>query len=252
MSAEGEGFLSRWARLKRGSRDEPRAADDGAPANGTAPNVPAAQATSAEAAEPQVAADARAVPQAAADARELPESTQRVGEAHPVAPDPAAAPALPPIESLTPASDFKPFMQAGIDAATRNAALKRLFADPQFNVMDGLDVYIDDYGKTEPIPSKMLGQLLDEHATRLADRLLGATSPESEIAAVAAEPGEGAHEPARRPSDEPASTMAGCDSAAATRAIDDESPPATGAPPASAQSDDPASDADPCSGLHRR
>jgi len=242
MNGEGEGFLSRWSRLKRGSRDEPTAADDAAPADRAAPNVPAAAAAAAEAMEPQADASTRAVPG----------STRGADETHPVAPDSPAAPALAPIESLTPASDFKPFMQAGIDAATRNAALKRLFADPQFNVMDGLDVYIDDYGKTEPIPSQMLGQLLDEHATRLADRLLGAAPPGNEIAAVAAEPGEGAQVAVRHATEEPASTMAGRDSAAATRAVDGESTPATGAPPAPAQSDDPAADADPCSGLHRR
>ena len=38
----------------------------------------------------------------------------------------------------------------------RRAALKKLFSDPRFNVMDGLDVYIDDYSKTEPIPPEML------------------------------------------------------------------------------------------------
>ena len=242
MSAEGEGFLSRWSRLKRGSRDEPREADDGAPADRAAPNVPAAAAASPEAIEPKSAATERAVPG----------SPQRVEEAHPVAPDSRAAPVLAPIESLTPASDFKPFMQAGVDATTRNAALKRLFADPQFNVMDGLDVYIDDYGKTEPIPSKMLGQLLDEHATKLADRLLEVAPPGNEIAAVAAEPGQDPREPASHPADESASTMAERDSAAASGAVVDDSCAAAGVPPASARSDDPAADADPCSGLHRR
>jgi len=235
MSGGDGGFLSRWSRLKRSSRDEPRAADDGAPTDRGAPNAPAAAAASAEAA-----------PQAAAGARAVPESTQRADDAHPVAPDSTALPALPPIDSLTPTSDFKPFMQAGIDAATRNAALKRLFADPQFNVMDGLDVYIDDYGKTEPIPSQMLGRLLDEHATSLADRLLGEAPPGDGIEAVVAESGQHAHEP-QRPAEEPASTMGARDSAMATRAVDDESSAATGAQP-----DDPAVDVDPCSGLHRR
>ena len=241
MSAEGEGFLSRWSRLKRGSGDEPRAADDGVPTNRVAPNLPAAAAAPAETSEPQAAASTRAVPG----------SAQRADETHPVARDASAAPVLPPIDSLTPASDFKPFMQAGIDGATRNAALKRLFADPQFNVMDGLDVYIDDYGKTEPIPSQMLGQLLDEHATKLADRVLGAAPPGNDIAAVAAETGQDAREPAQQPTDEPASTMAERDSAAAAGAVVGDSCAATGAQPASAQSDDPAVDADPCSGLHR-
>lgn len=242
MSEAGEGFLSRWSRLKRGSGDEPQAADGGAPTNRAAPGVPAATAASPGAAEPQAVAKVHAVPG----------RTQRADEAHPVASDSPAPPVLPPIDSLTPASDFKPFMQAGIDATTRNAALKRLFADPQFNVMDGLDVYIDDYGKTEPIPSQMLGQLLDEQATKLADRLLGAAPPANGIAAVAAEPGQDAQVPARPPTEGPASTMAGCDSAAATRAVDDESTTATGAQPASVQSDDPAAAADPCSGLPRR
>lgn len=70
---------------------------------------------------------------------------------------------LPPIESLTTASDFRPFMQQGVDALTRNSALKRLFADPHFNVMDGLDVYIDDYNKTEPIPPALLATLKQLH-----------------------------------------------------------------------------------------
>ena len=30
--------------------------------------------------------------------------------------------------------------------------MKKLFSDPHFNVMDGLDTYIDDYGKPDPIP----------------------------------------------------------------------------------------------------
>ena len=37
--------------------------------------------------------------------------------------------------------------------------MKKLFADPHFNVMDGLDTYIDDYGKPDPIPQSMLRQL---------------------------------------------------------------------------------------------
>jgi hypothetical protein len=42
----------------------------------------------------------------------------------------------------------------------KNAAMKKLFADPHFNVMDGLDTYIDDYGKADPIPPEMLASLM--------------------------------------------------------------------------------------------
>jgi len=66
------------------------------------------------------------------------------------------APELPPIESLTPDSDYRAFFQPKVNDDVRRAALKKLFGDPRFNVMDGLDVYIDDYSKTEPIPPEML------------------------------------------------------------------------------------------------
>jgi hypothetical protein len=51
-------------------------------------------------------------------------------------------------------------MQRGVDPQVKNAAMKKLFADPHFNVMDGLDTYIDDYGKPDPIPAAMLRQLV--------------------------------------------------------------------------------------------
>ena len=35
-----------------------------------------------------------------------------------------------------------------------NAAMKKLFTDPHFNVMDGLDIYIDDYRKPDPLPAR--------------------------------------------------------------------------------------------------
>lgn len=75
---------------------------------------------------------------------------------------PVAPPELPPIESLNFESDFGAFMHAKVDAGVRRAALKTLFRDPRFNIMDGLDVYIDDYSKEDPIPQAMLAQL--EHA----------------------------------------------------------------------------------------
>jgi hypothetical protein len=75
----------------------------------------------------------------------------------------SAAPAeLPPPDSLNFESDFGAFMRAKVDEGVRRAALKKLFSDPRFNVMDGLDVYIDDYSKEDPIPRGMLAQL--QHA----------------------------------------------------------------------------------------
>lgn len=74
---------------------------------------------------------------------------------------------------LTPDSDFAPFLARGIDESVRRAALKKLFADPHFNVMDGLDTYIDDYNKFEPIPAAMLAALNQAQALlKPAEQLL--------------------------------------------------------------------------------
>ena len=71
----------------------------------------------------------------------------------------APAPELPPIDKLTIDSDYRDFFHPKVGEDVRRAALKKLFSDPRFNVMDGLDVYIDDYSKTEPIPPEMLAGL---------------------------------------------------------------------------------------------
>src|SRR5437016_4637254 len=77
---------------------------------------------------------------------------------------PSAALELPPVESLTFDSDFTAFLQPGVDDKVKRAALKQLFRDPRFNIMDGLDTYIDDYTKADPIPSDMLAGLLQRFA----------------------------------------------------------------------------------------
>jgi uncharacterized protein DUF3306 len=71
---------------------------------------------------------------------------------------------LPPVDSLKGlASDYKEFLDPAVDENLRRSALKKLFHDPHFNVMDGLDVYIDDYSKADPIPESMLKGLLARH-----------------------------------------------------------------------------------------
>jgi Protein of unknown function (DUF3306) len=119
-------FLKRWSQRKLAASREP------APASGiaapTAANPPSV-------AEPAARASA------------------------PAAVDPAAKPALPPIESLSFDSDFTAFLQPEVDESLKRQALRKLFADPRFNVMDGLDVYIDDYNKFEPMPPDLVARL---------------------------------------------------------------------------------------------
>ena len=77
------------------------------------------------------------------------------------------APPLPPVESLGFDSDFTRFLAPKVDETVKRQALRKLFSDPRFNVMDGLDVYIDDYSKFEPIPDDVVAKL--RHARYIFD-----------------------------------------------------------------------------------
>jgi hypothetical protein len=71
----------------------------------------------------------------------------------------AEAPPLPPVESLTPASDFAPFMHPKVTQAVRRVALKKLFADPHFNVPDLNEAYSGDWTGGDPISEELLKTL---------------------------------------------------------------------------------------------
>jgi hypothetical protein len=85
---------------------------------------------------------------------------------------PAPLPTMDDVAQLTSESDFSAFVARGVDAAVRRTALKKLFADPHFNTMDRLDVYIDDYTKPSPVSEAMLASL--EHAKRALRRAVEA------------------------------------------------------------------------------
>ncbi len=89
---------------------------------------------------------------------------KQAARAAPAIAEPATEPAtpmpqLPPVDELTLDSDFSGFMHPKVDPGLRKAALQKLFSNPHFNVMDGLDTYVDDYSKTEPLPPGMLAGL---------------------------------------------------------------------------------------------
>ena len=111
------------------------------------------------------------------------------------APEEKSRAPLPPVESLTPDSDFTPFMQPGVDPGVKREALKTLLRDPRFNVMDGLDVYIDDYSKPDPMPAEWLDQL--NQMKRLGHYLEKAENEAPE------DPGQGAQEPAKAMQEQP-------------------------------------------------
>jgi hypothetical protein len=87
------------------------------------------------------------------------EAREQPAEQKPVAVTPAnqeTVPVLPPVEGLNMDSDFRGFLNPKVDESLRRAALNKLFHEPHFNVMDGLDTYIDDYSVSDPIPEAML------------------------------------------------------------------------------------------------
>lgn len=73
----------------------------------------------------------------------------------PAAPAPvvdAPPPTLPDPTALDFSADFSAYLQARVPAELKRQAMQRLFADPVFNQMDGLDIYIDDYNLIPDLP----------------------------------------------------------------------------------------------------
>ncbi len=172
-----DGFLSRWSRRKalvRGGETVaatplPAAALDPAPAA-----TPAAVVLPAEAPPPDPVAEA---------------------------PPP---PTLGDVAALTRESDYGPFVARSVAPDVRNAALKKLFTDPHFNVMDGLDTYIGDYNTPDPLPPGMLRKMVQSQLLGLfADEEPAAApaceSPADENPAVQLQPDDDARRPAAEP-----------------------------------------------------
>jgi hypothetical protein len=104
------------------------------------------------------------------------------------APDPSAPsagnqaqapkPTLQDVDQLDAQSDYRSFVARDVDPEVRNAAFKKLFhSDPHFNVMDGLDVYIDDYNTPNPLPVAVMKTLVQARALGLIDDELKEQEP---------------------------------------------------------------------------
>lgn len=70
-------------------------------------------------------------------------------------------PTLADAAGLTDDSDYSAFVARGVDSAVRRLAMKKLFADPHFNLIDGLDIYMADYNLPSPVSAEMLASLTD-------------------------------------------------------------------------------------------
>ena len=127
-----EGFLGRWSQRKQDIRA-------GKPL-----------------AEPEIAVK----PTQTSDKSSDPSAAQ-TSETTAIAEKPEAPlPTMADVHKLTAESDFSPFVAKNVSPEVRNTAMKKLFTDPHYNVMDRLDIYIDDYSQPDPIPESMLRQMV--------------------------------------------------------------------------------------------
>ena len=70
---------------------------------------------------------------------------------------------MPPLESLHADSDFSGFMSPGVSEELRNKALRKLFLSAQFNVVDGLDDYDDDFTMFEALGDIVTSDMRHQH-----------------------------------------------------------------------------------------
>ena len=132
-----DGFLGRWSRRKAGL--EPGGLD------GAAPEL------KAKVTPTPVPHDKKTIESASTPAKEEP-----------------LPPTLEDAESIDRfAPDFSAFMKPNVDPAVQQAAMKKLFSDPHFNIMDRLDIYIDDYSIPDPIPMEMLKRMVQSESLGL-------------------------------------------------------------------------------------
>ena len=158
MASEDDSFFSRWSRRKQAVREgQALPAQPLPPAKAEGPVQPAGAAAT-------VAAPFPAPGEGAAPADR---------EASP-------PPTLDDVASLTPEADFSRFVASDVSSEVRNAAVKKLFADPRFNVMDGLDTYIDDYSIPSPLSKADMAKMVGARFLKLVD------DPDEEKAPTAA------------------------------------------------------------------
>jgi hypothetical protein len=150
MADSPDGFLSRWSRRKVQARE-------GVVPEPAMPRAAPVQAPAATAPQPVAPASPTPTPN--------PPPTQLPAEAKSTAAAPP--PTLEEVSRLTRESDYSRFVGQGVDPGVKNAALRKLFTDPHFNVMDGLDIYIDDYNTPDPLPAGMLEKMVQSEALGL-------------------------------------------------------------------------------------
>lgn len=143
--AVADGFLGRWSQRKQAVREGKPLVEPPPPMVAPAPPVGLTPKPASLNPNPQT--------EAKRDGQVAPGRTQA---------EPAELPpplSLDDVKALTAESDYAPFVSRAVSPEVRNAAMKKLFTDPHYNVMDRLDIYIDDYSLPDPLPESMLRKM---------------------------------------------------------------------------------------------
>ena len=134
-----DSFFSRWSRQKSLNRELTQARE------AAVPKVPV------------VADAALAAGQANAP---LPTVAKTDTQTSVTSPQPSAdMPTQADVDALAVGADVSRFLQSGVAEAVRGAALKKLFADPAYNVISEMDDYVEDYSQMVKLSATELRQL---------------------------------------------------------------------------------------------
>ena len=134
-----DSFFSRWSRQKSLNRELTQARE------AAVPKVPVV--VDAELAAGQ--ANAPLAPVAKTDTQTSVTSPQPPGD----------IPTQADVDALAVGADVSRFLQSGVTEAVRGAALKKLFADPAYNVISEMDDYVEDYSQMVKLSATELRQL---------------------------------------------------------------------------------------------
>lgn len=74
---------------------------------------------------------------------------------------------MPPLDVLDSDSDYSGFFSPGVSENLRNAALRKLFLSPKFNIVDGLDDYAEDFTNFEKLGAIITSDM--RHQMELAE-----------------------------------------------------------------------------------
>lgn len=133
-----ENFLSRWSKRKLEVRAQEQLAEQASVLQTEAPlsGVDSGQG-------------------AAADELSTPKPLEQTAATQPELPLPTEE----DLQAVEQGGDIKAFMVEKVSTELKNKAFKALFSRPEFNVMDGLDIYIDDYNKFTPLSQEDIGKM---------------------------------------------------------------------------------------------